>query len=89
MCILCKAVQLKSRLQYTIDGPTRNAIFPFASVLALPIAAGCTIDGQGSEMEAKIELKEQTWFREPSVRSRAAAYLKLHNCWKWIHLSWE
>ena len=33
VCIFYKAIQFKSGLQYTTDGPTRNAMFPFASAL--------------------------------------------------------
>jgi len=44
MCVLYKAVQLKSIFQYTTDGPIRNALFPFASLLLClwKLAVPCT-----------------------------------------------
>lgn len=90
MCILYKAIQLKSRLQNTTDGPTRNAVFPFASVLLClsKLAVPCTDRIRKWKRRYRV-LKEQIRFREPSGRSRTAKYLTLHNRWKWKLLSWE
>jgi hypothetical protein len=83
-------IRLKSRIQYTTDGPTRNAMLPFVSVLLCLSKLAVPFADRIRKWKRRYRvLKEQMWFREPSGRSRVAKYLPLHKRWKWKLLSWE